>query len=198
MSGPQRRMYQTIQTFKGLEYNKQGKLKRFSNILMQLKKCCNHPYLFRYDLYDITEDLVRISGKMCFLDNVLLKLKRTNHRTLIFTQMTQLLDLLEEYFRLRQTQYLRLDGSVSADERDHRLELFTQEGSEYEIFIISTRAGGLGLNLQVADTVIIFDSDWNPQQDLQAQARVHRLGQTKDVKVFRLITSMSVEEAIQE
>ena len=92
--------------------------------------------------------------------------------------------------------YLRLDGSTRADDRGEMLKKFNAPNSEYFIFILSTRAGGLGLNLQTADTVVIFDSDWNPHQDLQAQDRAHRIGQKNEVRVLRLLTVNTVEEPI--
>lgn len=103
---------------------------------------------------------------------------------LIFSQMTQVLDLLEEFCDYRGYKYTRLDGNTRADERGTRVQEFNAPNSEIFIFLLSTRAGGLGLNLQSADTVVLFDSDWNPQQDLQAQARAHRIGQTKEVCVL--------------
>jgi hypothetical protein len=112
--------------------------------------------------------------------------------------MTALLTLLEYYLRMRDIQYLRLDGSTKSEDRGDLLKKFNAPESPYFIFILSTRAGGLGLNLQTADTVIIFDSDWNPQMDLQAQDRAHRIGQSKEVRVLRLITVSSVEEKILE
>lgn len=169
---------------------------KFSNVVMSLRQCANHPYLFQRQLYDIDHTLISISGKFCFLDRLLPKMKRFNHRTLLFCQMTMLLDIVEEYFRFRGVKYLRLDGNVKNEQRQERLEPFTDPNSEIDVFIISTRAGGLGLNLQAADTVIIFDSDWNPSNDLQAQSRAHRIGQTKEVRVFRLITSQTVEELV--
>lgn len=110
--------------------------------------------------------------------------------------MTAIMDIMEDYLRYRDLSYLRLDGSTKTEDRSAMLKLFNAPDSEYFAFILSTRAGGLGLNLQTADTVIIFDSDWNPHQDLQAQDRAHRIGQTKEVRIFRLITANSVEETI--
>src|SRR5215470_12210408 len=112
--------------------------------------------------------------------------------------MTRVMDIMEDYFAYRGWAYLRLDGSTKADDRSELLKLFNAPDSPYDIFMLSTRAGGLGLNLQTADTVIIFDSDWNPHQDLQAQDRAHRIGQKNEVRILRLITSNSVEEKILE
>merc|ERR1719464_546154 len=110
--------------------------------------------------------------------------------------MTQCMTIIEDYFNFKGYKYLRLDGTTKAEERGDMLKVFNSKDSEYFIFLLSTRAGGLGLNLQTADTVIIFDSDWNPHQDLQAQDRAHRIGQTNEVRVLRLMTVNSVEERI--
>ncbi len=134
--------------------------------MMQLRKVCNHPYLFYDDVGQDwssqakTEEIVRSSGKFELLDRLLPKLQRTKHRVLLFSQMTRLLDVLEEYLELRGFKFLRLDGSTKSAERGALLSEFNAPDSPYFIFILSTRAGGLGLNLQTADTVIIFDSDW--------------------------------------
>lgn len=106
------------------------------------------------------------------------------------------MDIFEDYLKLRKHTWLRLDGNTSADARQDMLTRFNAPDSPYNLFILSTRAGGLGLNLQVADTVILFDSDWNPHQDLQAQDRAHRIGQKNEVRILRLITSRSIEETI--
>jgi ATP-dependent helicase STH1/SNF2 len=113
----------------------------------------------------------------------------------MFFQMTQIMNIMEDYLLFRGYKYLRLDGSTKADDRTTLLQDFNSDPDIF-VFILSTRAGGLGLNLQVADTVVIYDSDWNPHQDLQAQDRAHRIGQTKEVRIFRLITEKSIEESI--
>merc|ERR1711972_1107187 len=123
-------------------------------------------------------------------------MRGSGHRILLFCQMTQLMTILEDYLAWRGHKYLRLDGTTKSEERGEMLAQFNKPGSEYFIFLLSTRAGGLGLNLQTADTVIIFDSDWNPHQDLQAQDRAHRIGQKNEVRVLRLMTVNSVEERI--
>ncbi|CBZ56330.1 hypothetical protein NCLIV_067550 [Neospora caninum Liverpool] len=185
LSGVQRYLYKMI------EGNPVGQ-----NRMVQLRKICNHPYLFCYSSYTPDESLVRCCGKFAMLDVLLPALKMGNHRVLIFSQMTKLLDILEVYLSLRGHTYLRLDGGTSSEERQKRLTLYNQEGSEYFIFILSTKAGGLGVNLQSADTVIIFDSDWNPQNDEQAQSRAHRIGQKKEVLTLRFISVESIEEQI--
>lgn len=176
-------------------------IRSFNNIMMQLKKVCNHPFLFYHEeeLMSLPhEHLIRAAGKFELLDHVLRKLKHTGHRVLIFSQMTAALNYLEYFLASIGMKHLRLDGMTKADDRQEMLELFNAKDSEYFCFLLSTRAGGLGLNLQTADTVIIFDSDWNPMMDLQAQDRAHRIGQTKEVRVFRLICSGSVEVKILE
>jgi ATP-dependent helicase STH1/SNF2 len=139
-----------------------------------------------------------VAGKFELLDRIFPKFQATGHRVLIFFQMTQVMDIMEDYMRFKGIQYLRLDGSTKAEDRTSLLEMFNAPDSPYFAFLLSTRAGGLGLNLQTADTVIIYDTDWNPHQDLQAQDRAHRIGQTKEVRILRLITEDSVEEAILE
>jgi SWI/SNF-related matrix-associated actin-dependent regulator of chromatin subfamily A protein 2/4 len=141
-------------------------------------------------------DLYRASGKFELLDRILPKLKVTNHRVLLFCQMTSLMTIMEDYFAYKNFSYLRLDGQTKSEERGDLLAKFSETNSDIFIFLLSTRAGGLGLNLQKADTVVIFDSDWNPHQDLQAQDRAHRIGQTNEVRVLRLMTVNSVEEKI--
>jgi SWI/SNF-related matrix-associated actin-dependent regulator of chromatin subfamily A protein 2/4 len=111
-------------------------------------------------------DLYRASGKFELLDRILPKLKSTGHRVLLFCQMTQLMTIMEDYLTWRGFGYLRLDGTTKAEDRGDLLKKFNAKNSDYFLFLLSTRAGGLGLNLQSADTVIIFDSDWNPHQVL--------------------------------
>ena len=176
--------------------------KALMNTMMELRKICNHPYLFLHHnnelLENISESIYKSSGKFEFLDRIIPKLLICNHKILIFSQMTRLMDVLEKYFHYKGILYLRLDGNTKADDRGNQIQLFSDEKSEYKVFILSTRAGGLGLNLQAADTVIIFDSDWNPQMDIQAQDRAHRIGQKHKVKVFRLISKDTIEEGILE
>ena len=174
------------------------------NRMVQLRKVCNHPLLFHphvrgitgADQYQLDDSIVRLCGKFIVLDNILPKLKRTGHRILIFSQMTRTMNVMEDYFRLRDFSFLRLDGTTATEDRSAHLKAFNADESDTFLFILSTKAGGLGLNLQSADTVILFDSDWNPQNDLQAQARAHRLGQTKQVLVLRLVTNGTVEEKV--
>ncbi|KAK2038431.1 SNF2 family domain-containing protein [Colletotrichum somersetense] len=175
-----------------------------SNMIMQLRKLCNHPFVFgevenTMNPLNISNDMLwRTAGKFELLDRVLPKYKATGHRVLMFFQMTAIMDIMEDYLRYRNLKYLRLDGTTKSDERSDLLREFNAPDSEYFMFLLSTRAGGLGLNLQTADTVIIYDSDWNPHQDLQAQDRAHRIGQKNEVRILRLISSNSVEEKILE
>ena len=153
---------------------------KLSNTFMQLRKIVNHPYLFFLQMgldwhtQKVELEIVRCSGKFSLLHRMLPKLLRSGHRVLIFCQMTRVMDIMEDYFEWRRLRWLRLDGSHAVADRNAALDAFNAPGSEYGIFLLSTRAGGLGLNLQTADTVIIFDSDWNPQMDIQAQDRAHR------------------------
>lgn len=176
---------------------KGGDRVRLLNILMQLRKCCNHPYLFDgvedRTLDPFGEHLVSNCGKLSLLDRLLPRLKDGGHRVLIFCQMTRVLDILEDYCTMRSHKFCRIDGSTSGELRDQQISDFNQDGSDIFIFLLSTRAGGLGINLATADTVVLYDSDWNAQCDLQAMDRAHRIGQRKPVNVYRLITDESVE-----
>ncbi|KAF3903399.1 hypothetical protein ABW21_db0202077 [Orbilia brochopaga] len=182
--------------------NQKSGVKGLSNMLMQLRKICNHPFVFEdveraISPGPLTNDLLwRSAGKFELLDRLLPKFFASNHRVLMFFQMTQIMNIMEDFLAYRGWKYMRLDGSTKADDRSALLKDFNAPGSDYLIFLLSTRAGGLGLNLQTADTVIIYDSDWNPHQDLQAQDRAHRIGQKNEVRILRLITSNSVEEKI--
>ncbi|EEY66721.1 uncharacterized protein PITG_17273 [Phytophthora infestans T30-4] len=175
---------------------------RLLNILMQLRKVCNHPYLFEGaepgPPYQEGPHLWENCGKMTLLHKLLPKLQAQGSRVLIFCQMTSMMDILEDYMRYFSHDYCRLDGSTKGEDRDNMMEEFNEPGSSKFCFLLSTRAGGLGINLATADIVILFDSDWNPQVDLQAMDRAHRIGQTKIVRVFRFITDGTVEEKIVE
>ncbi len=176
----------------------------FLNVLMQLRKLCNHPYLVLEDILSIPDDLyykylISSSGKMCVLDRLLKLLIPQNHKILIFSQMTTMMDILQGYIYNLGLGFYRLDGSIKAEDREMAIRSFNDNTSDCKIFLISTRAGGVGINLQAADTIILYDSDWNPQQDLQAMSRVHRLGQTKNVLVLRLVTvSNEISESMQK
>ncbi|PKA62718.1 Chromatin structure-remodeling complex protein SYD [Apostasia shenzhenica] len=200
MSAWQKAYYQQITDIGrvGLESGT-GRSRGLQNYSMQLRKCCNHPFLFveDYNMWQRSQ-IVRASGKFELLDRLLPKLKKAGHRVLLFSQMTRLINILEIYLDMYGYKYLRLDGSTKTEERGAKLKMFNAPDSEYFMFLLSTRAGGLGLNLQTADTVIIFDSDWNPQMDQQAEDRAHRIGQKKEVRVFVLVSVGSIEEVILE
>ncbi|TYI92360.1 hypothetical protein E1A91_D02G064500v1 [Gossypium mustelinum] len=202
MSQMQKQYYRALLQ-KDLEVvNAGGERKRLLNIAMQLRKCCNHPYLFQGaepgPPYTTGDHLVTSAGKMVLLDKLLPKLKERDSRVLIFSQMTRLLDILEDYLMFRGYQYCRIDGNTGGEDRDASIEAFNKPGSEKFVFLLSTRAGGLGINLATADVVILYDSDWNPQVDLQAQDRAHRIGQKKEVQVFRFCTEYTIEEKVIE
>lgn len=210
MSALQQRLYSMITQRNrlnlqaGSDNKKTVAIRRLNNTVMQLRKICNHPFVFEEVERQINpnqvnnDNLYRVAGKFELLQRILPKFKKTGHRVLIFFQMTQIMTIFEDFLAMQGYKYLRLDGSTKAEDRSELLKKFNEPDSPYFIFMLSTRAGGLGLNLQSADTVIIFDSDWNPHQDLQAQDRAHRIGQTKEVRIFRLITVDSIEEYILE
>ncbi|KAM9763192.1 chromodomain-helicase-DNA-binding protein 1-like [Menidia menidia] len=175
--------------------NEQGSKNRLMNTLMQLRKCVDHPYLFdgvEPEPFQIGEHLVEASGKLCLLDSMLAFLHKGGHRILLFSQMTRMLDILQDYMEYRGYSYERLDGSVRGEERNLAVKNFSSK--DVFVFLLSTRAGGVGVNLTAADTVIFVDSDFNPQNDLQAAARCHRIGQNRPVKVIRLLAKDTVEE----
>ncbi|KAG8575183.1 hypothetical protein GDO81_009465 [Engystomops pustulosus] len=203
----QKQYYKWILTrnYKALSKGTKGSTSGFLNIVMELKKCCNHCFLIKApeDTEKETrleglQSLIRSSGKLVLLDKLLTRLRERGNRVLIFSQMVRMLDILAEYLAIKHYPFQRLDGSIKGELRKQALDHFNAEGSEDFCFLLSTRAGGLGINLASADTVVIFDSDWNPQNDLQAQARAHRIGQKKQVNIYRLVTKGTVEEEIIE
>merc|ERR1712087_1032475 len=167
--------------------------------------CCNYPFLMTdvektisppgTSEQKMNENLIASSGKLVLLDKLLPKLKREGHRVLIFSQMSHLLDIMEDYLNFREHLYERLDGSVTGADRQEAIDRYQKDDNIF-CFLLTTRAGGVGINLMAADTVIIFDSDWNPMNDLQAIARAHRIGQKRQVSVFRLVTRNCYEEEI--
>uniref|UniRef100_A0A8B9F511 DNA helicase n=1 Tax=Amazona collaria TaxID=241587 RepID=A0A8B9F511_9PSIT len=207
MSALQKQYYKWILTrnYKALSKGTRGSTSGFLNIVMELKKCCNHCYLIkppeeneRENGLETLQSLIRSSGKLILLDKLLTRLRERGNRVLIFSQMVRMLDILAEYLTIKHYPFQRLDGSIKGEIRKQALDHFNADGSEDFCFLLSTRAGGLGINLASADTVVIFDSDWNPQNDLQAQARAHRIGQKKQVNIYRLVTKGTVEEEIIE
>ena len=202
--------YKNILTRNYAALNEGGKGHKQSllNIMMELKKASNHPYMFpsaedrivngSERPEDRLKGLITSSGKMMLLDQLLTKLRKDNHRVLIFSQMVKMLDILGDYLSQRNYRYQRLDGTIAAGPRRMAIDHFNAPDSKDFCFLLSTRAGGLGINLMTADTVILFDSDWNPQADLQAMARAHRIGQTKPVSIYRLVSKETVEEEVLE
>ncbi|KAG7662986.1 hrp3 [[Candida] subhashii] len=180
------------------------------NIMSELKKASNHPYLFdgaeervlskagSASRDNILRGMIMSSGKMVLLEQLLTRLKKEGHRVLIFSQMVRMLDILGDYLSIKGYQFQRLDGGIPSAQRRISIDHFNAPDSKDFIFLLSTRAGGLGINLMTADTVIIFDSDWNPQADLQAMARAHRIGQKNHVSVYRFVSKDTVEEEILE
>ena len=173
------------------------------NTMMELRKCCNHPFLIKGAEDNIMKEysqdqdplktLIVSCGKMVLVNKLLPKLKAGGHKVLIFSQMVRCLDIIEDFLIQSQYKYERIDGRIRGNERQMAIDRFSKKDSDRFVFLLCTRAGGLGINLTAADTVIIYDSDWNPQNDLQAQARCHRIGQSKMVKIYRLITRNSYE-----
>uniref|UniRef100_A0A3Q3LX77 Chromodomain-helicase-DNA-binding protein 1-like n=1 Tax=Mastacembelus armatus TaxID=205130 RepID=A0A3Q3LX77_9TELE len=196
MSALQKKYYKAI-LMKDLEAfgNEQGSKTRLLNILMNLRKCVDHPYLFdgvEPEPFEMGEHLIEASGKLCLLDSMLMYLHKGSHRILLFSQMTRMLDIVQDYMEYRGYSYERLDGSVRGEERNLAVKNFSSK--DIFVFLLSTKAGGVGMNLTAADTVIFLDSDFNPQNDLQAAARCHRIGQNRPVKVIRLLARDTVEE----
>lgn len=180
-----------------------GSASLLMNIMMTLRKVINHPYLMdggeEGPPFVTDEKLVRTSGKMLLLDKLLHRLLGDvagKHKVLIFSQFTTMLNILEDYCNLRGFKYCRIDGNTSSYDRDAQMANFNAPNSDRFLFLLSTRAGGLGINLQAANHVVIYDSDWNPQMDLQAQDRAHRIGQRRSVRVYRFVTDGTVEEKI--
>ncbi|RHN45465.1 putative DNA helicase chromatin remodeling SNF2 family [Medicago truncatula] len=198
---------QFLSTFKDISDLTSG---QYYHFVIQLRKACSHPYLFpgiEPEPYEEGEHLVQASGKLLILDQLLRKLHHNGHRVLLFAQMTHTLDILQDYLELRKYSYERLDGSIRAEERFAAIRSFSNSsantGLNFEanqngafVFMISTRAGGVGLNLVAADTVIFYEQDWNPQVDRQALQRAHRIGQMNHVLCINLVTEHTVEEVI--
>lgn len=181
-------------------------LPTLNNIQLQLRMCCNHPFLIKGvedreldelgskpSQADVMNKVVQCSGKMVLVSKLLPKLKKEGHKVLIFSQFLKQLDMLERYCEFNGFGYERLDGSTGGSMRQSAIDRFSRPGSKSTVFLLSTKAGGVGINLIAADTVIIFDSDWNPQNDLQAQSRCHRIGQKKSVQIYRLVTRNTYE-----
>jgi chromodomain-helicase-DNA-binding protein 1 len=210
LSDIQLEYYKNILTrnYSALNQGSKGHKQSLLNIMMELKKISNHPFMFpsaeerlltgRTSRQEVLRITIESSGKMILLNKLLDRLKEEGHRVLIFSQMVKMLDILGDYLRLRGFQFQRLDGTISASSRRLAIDHFNAPDSNDFVFLLSTRAGGLGINLMTADTVILFDSDWNPQADLQAMARAHRIGQTRPVTIYRFLARETVEEEVLE
>ncbi|KAH8549068.1 SNF2 family N-terminal domain-containing protein [Umbelopsis sp. PMI_123] len=204
MSPMQTHYYKNILTKNYAALSGSGEKKQWLNIAMELRKASNHPYLFPEaerktdDREEQLRGIIGNSGKMVLLDKLLAKFKQDGHRVLIFSQLVMILDILSDYMAMRGHPHQRLDGSMNQTDRNKAIEHFNAPDSPDFVFLLSTRAGGMGINLTSADTVIIFDSDWNPQNDLQAMSRAHRIGQTKSVNVYRFISKGTMEEDLIE
>eukprot|EP01052_Picozoa_sp_SAG31_P018144 SAG31_NODE_1272_length_9064_cov_5.201004_6_plen_416_part_00 len=220
LSPMQKEFYKWIINRNFMELSKGVKGAKLSllNIVMELRKVCNHPFVFERSGYEGSivdmsprsmakaksqsqqrlRDIIRNSGKLILLDKMLTQLHGTEHRVLIFSQFVSILDVLEDYLKLKGFAFQRIDGKTPKQKRFQAMDHFNAEGSSDFVFLLSTKAGGLGINLATADTVVIYDSDWNPQNDLQAESRAHRIGQKNAVNVYRLVTKNTVEEDIIE
>ncbi|XP_058849523.1 chromodomain-helicase-DNA-binding protein 4 isoform X2 [Acipenser ruthenus] len=209
LSPMQKKYYKFILTrnFDALNTRGGGNQVSLLNVVMDLKKCCNHPYLFPVaameapkmpnGMYD-GSTLTKAAGKLFLLQKMLRKLKDGGHRVLIFSQMTKMLDLLEDFLEHEGYKYERIDGGITGGMRQEAIDRFNAPGAPQFCFLLSTRAGGLGINLATADTVVIYDSDWNPHNDIQAFSRAHRIGQNRKVMIYRFVTKASVEERITQ
>lgn len=209
LSPMQKKYYKYILTrnYEALNPKSGGQTVSLLNVMMDLKKCCNHPYLFPvaaeeaplgpHGNYD-TQALIKASGKLVLMSKMLKQLKEQGHRVLIFSQMTKMLDILEDFLEGEGYKYERIDGGITGTIRQEAIDRFNAPGAQQFVFLLSTRAGGLGINLATADTVIIYDSDWNPHNDIQAFSRAHRIGQANKVMIYRFVTRNSVEERVTQ
>merc|ERR1719225_997525 len=204
----QKKVYKNILTrnFEALN-SKGGAQVSLLNIMMELKKCANHPYLLPgpaeeaplapNGLFEINA-MIKTCGKLTLLTKMLKQLKAEGHRVLIFSQMTKMLDLLEDFLDGVGYKYERIDGGITGTVRQEAIDRFNKPSAEQFVFLLSTRAGGLGINLATADTVVIYDSDWNPHNDIQAFSRAHRIGQQNKVMIYRFVTRNTVEERVTQ
>ncbi|CAF0739922.1 unnamed protein product [Didymodactylos carnosus] len=209
LSPVQKKYYRAILTknFDALNVKGGGGQVSLLNIVMELKKCSNHPYLLPAGHFEAPRApnlayegnaLIKACGKLDLLSKMLKKLKDQGHRVLIFSQMTRMLDILEDFLEFLGYKYERMDGKTGGMERQDAIDRFNAPGAEQFCFLLSTRSGGLGINLATADTVIIYDSDWNPHNDIQALSRAHRIGQQNKVMIYRFVTRNTVEERITQ
>ena len=215
MSVVQKKLYKSIleknpTLIKAIIKKKAGQLKKqdranLNNILMQLRKCLCHPFIYNRDIEEQTFDhqlaqqrLVEASGKLQLLNLMLPRLQERGHRVLIFSQFLENLDIVEDFLGGLGLRFCRLDGRMSSREKQKQIDQFNAPDSLFFAFLLSTRSGGVGINLATADTVIIMDPDFNPKQDMQALSRAHRIGQKNTVLVFHLVVRASVEEKIMQ
>ncbi|CAF1342694.1 unnamed protein product [Adineta steineri] len=209
LSPIQKKYYRAILTknFDALNVKGGGGQVSLLNIVMELKKCSNHPYLLPAGQFEAPRTanlayegtgLIKSCGKLDLLSKMLKILKEQGHRVLIFSQMTRMLDILEDFLEYLGYKYERMDGKTGGSDRQDAIDRFNAPGAEQFCFLLSTRSGGLGINLATADTVIIYDSDWNPHNDIQALSRAHRIGQTNKVMIYRFVTRDTVEERITQ
>ncbi|GAB7349973.1 hypothetical protein MBLNU459_g0660t2 [Dothideomycetes sp. NU459] len=214
MSLVQKKLYKSIlgknpdllrAIFGGARELKASERSSLNNILMQLRKCLCHPFVYNQGIeernvsHEISHrNLVEASGKLQLLDLLLPKLKERGHRVLIFSQFLDMLNMVEDFLDGLGLQYQRLDGTIGSLQKQKRIDEFNAPDSELFAFLLSTRAGGVGINLATADTVIILDPDFNPHQDIQALSRAHRIGQKKKVRCFQIVTRASAEEKIMQ
>ncbi|KAF5323433.1 hypothetical protein D9611_005738 [Ephemerocybe angulata] len=211
MAPLQRQVYRSILShnldlLKGLtQPTRNGSKGKLSNVLMHLRKCLQHPYLHSEDIeprglsaQETHHKLIDASAKLRFLKTLLPKLKERGHRVLLFSQFVLALDVIEDFLKGEGYKFLRLDGNTKGTDRQKSMDEYNKPNSEYFIFLLTTRAGGVGINLFTADTVVIFDPDFNPHQDLQAIARAYRYGQKKTCLVFKLMVKDSAEERIMQ
>ena len=208
LAAMQKKFYRNIlaHNFEALRA-KSGAQTSLLNVMMELKKVANHPYLLpaaseeapiaSNGLFEI-KAMTQACGKLVLMSKMLRKLKDQGHRVLLFSQMTKMLDLLEDFLDGEGYKYERIDGSITGALRQEAIDRFNAEGAEQFCFLLSTRAGGLGINLYTADTVIIYDSDWNPHNDIQAFSRAHRIGQKNKVMIYRFVTRNTVEERVTQ
>ncbi|KAJ6642254.1 Chromatin-remodeling complex ATPase chain Iswi [Pseudolycoriella hygida] len=183
--------------------NGKAKIKKLHTMYMQLRKCTNHPYQIHGaeagPPYSNGKHLVLNSGKMIVLDRLLAKLNKRKSRVLIFSQFKEMLDILEDYLTLRpQYDYCRIDSRVKIANHNKSIDEFQDPQSKKFIFLLTRSSSSMGINLTAADSVIFYDSDWNPQMNLQAISRAHRIGQSKEVRVFHLIAKGTVDEMFAE
>ncbi|CEO59976.1 hypothetical protein PMG11_04623 [Penicillium brasilianum] len=215
MSVVQKKLYKSIlgknpQLIQAICKKETGQLKKterhnLNNILVQLRKCLCHPFIYNKAIEEQTNDpnlafqrLVEASGKLKLLNIMLPKLQERGHRVLIFSQFLENLDIVEDFLTGLELRYCRLDGRLTARQKQQQIDSFNDPDSPFFAFLLSTRSGGVGINLATADTVIIMDPDFNPKQDMQALSRAHRIGQKNTVLVFHLTTRASVEEKIMQ